>query len=156
MSGFEIVGLILGAVPVTIAALKHYKTTHEMLRYYNYKSIYIDRLVQALEEQKFCLEAEFDIVLRAAGLAQQDAGAMDPEHLHTLLIRSDVAEELGRYLGRGYEPYRKALLRCETSLEEIVRSIGGLVPGSQVGKNMAFISSIIRLSKLNKAHCKVR
>ena len=156
MSGFEIAGLILGAIPVTTAALIQYKTTHEMLRYFKHKSVYIDRLIQALEEQKFCLESEFDIVLRAAGFGQQDASAMDPEHLHTILIRRDVVEELCRYLGRGYEPYRKALLRCETSLEEIVRSIGGLVPGSQVGKHMAFKPSIIRSSKLNKAHCKAR
>ena len=155
MSGFEIVGLILGAVPVTIAALEQYKTTHEMLRYFNHKSVYIDRLVQALEEQKFCLESEFDIVLRAAGFGQNDVSATDPEHLHTILIRNDVAAELGRYLGRGYEPYRKAVLRCETSLEEIVRSIGGLVPGSQVGNNMAFKSSIMRSLKLNDTHCKV-
>ena len=147
MSGLEIAGVILGAVPVTIAALTQYKTAHEMLRYFNHKSVYIDRLVQALEEQKFCLETELDIVLRAAGFGQQDTSATDAEHLHTILIRSDVAEELGRYLGRGYEPYRKALLRCETSLEEIVRSIGGLVPGSQVGQNMAF-KSIMRSSKL--------
>ena len=68
MSGFDIVGLILGAVPVTVAALEHYKTANEMLRYFNNKSVYVDRLIQALEEQKFCLESEFEIVLRAAGL----------------------------------------------------------------------------------------
>ena len=155
MSGLEIAGVILGAVPVTIAALLQYKTAHQMMRYFNHKSVYIDRLVQALEEQKFCLESEFDLVLRAAGFGQPDTSARDAEHLHTILIRTDVAEELGRYLGRGYEPYRKALLRCETSLEEIVRSIGGLVPGSQVGKNLAFKSSILRSSKLNNAHCEV-
>ena len=156
MSGLEIAGVILGAVPVTIAALTQYKTAHEMLRYFNHKSVYIDRLVQALEEQKFCLESEFEIVLRAAGFGQQDTSATDAEHLHTILIRSDIAEELGQYLGRGYEPYRRALLRCETSLKEIVRSIGGLVPGSQVGKIITFKSLVFRSSKLNNAHCKVR
>lgn len=141
---------------MTTAALIQYKTTHEMLRYFKHKFVYIDRLIQALEEQKFCLESEFDIVLRAAGFGQQDASALDPEHLHTILMRRDVVEELCRYLGRGYEPYRKALLRCETSLEEIVRSIGGLVPGSQVSKYMSFKSSMIRSSKLKAAHCKAR
>lgn len=153
MSGLEIAGLILGAVPVTIAALMQYKIAHEMLRYFNHKSVYIDRLVQALEEQKFCLESEFDIVLRAADVGHS---ATDAEQLHTILIRSDVAEALDRYLGQGYEPYRKALLRCQTSLEEIVRRIDGLVPGSQVCKNMASKSPITISSKLNNPHCKVR
>lgn len=125
MSGFELVGLILGAVPVTIAALEHYKRAHEMMRSFNHKSVYIERLIQALEEHKICLESEFDIVLRAAGFEQHDFGSSNVEYLQTCLLRSDIAEELSRYLGRGYDPYR-ALVRCETSLGEIVRSIGGL------------------------------
>ena len=137
MSGFEVVGLILGAVPVTIAALEQYKVAHEMLRYFNHKSVYIDRLIQALEEQKFFLESEFDIVLRAAGFEQHDISTTSAEYLQEGLLRSDIAKELDRYLGRGYDPYRKALVRCETSLGEIVRSIGGLVPGSPVSDNAA-------------------
>ena len=132
MSGFEVVGLILGAVPVTIAALEQYKTAHEMLRYFSHKSVYIDRLIQALEEQKFFIESEFDIVLRAAGFDQHDIITNNAEYLQAGLLRSDIAEELDRYLGRGYDPYRKALVRCENSLGEIVKSIGGLVPGSPV------------------------
>ena len=137
MSGFEIAGLILGVVPLAIAALEQYKTAHNMLSYFNYKSMYIDRLIQALEEQKFCLESDFDIVLRAAGFEQQDISITSGEYIQTVLVRSDVAEELSRYLGRGYHPYRKALMRCETSLKDIVRNIGGLVPGSPVSDSTA-------------------
>lgn len=115
MSGFEVVGLILGAVPVTIAALEQYKTAHEMLRYFNHKSLYIDRLIHALEEQKFFIESEFEIVLRAAGFDQHAISTIDAEYLQAGLLRSDIAEELDRYLGRGYDPYRKALVRCENS-----------------------------------------
>lgn len=132
MSGFEIAGLIIGIVPVTIAALERYKTAHEMLLRYTNKSVYIDRLIQALEEQKFCIESEFEIMLRAAGFEQQDISTIGGERLQNILLRRDVAEELGRYLGRGYDPYRKALVRCEASLGDIVRKIGGLVPGSPV------------------------
>lgn len=137
MSGFEVAGLILGVVPLTIAALEQYKTAHEMMRYFNHKSFYIDRLIQALEDQKFYLESEFDIVLRAAGFEQQDISTISGECLQIILRRSDVAEDLSRYLGRGYDPYRKALIRCETSLGEIVRNIGGLVHGSPVSNSTA-------------------
>lgn len=134
MSGFEIAGLIIGVVPLTIAALERYKTAHRMLRYGN-KSVYIDRLIQALEEQKFCLESELEIMLRSAGFEPQDTSTFEVENLQTLLLRGDVAEQLGQYLGRGYDPYRKALLRCEASLGNIVRNIGGLVSGSPVSSN---------------------
>lgn len=132
MSGFEIAGLIIGVVPLTIAALERYKTAHELLHRYSNKPVYIDRLIQALEEQKFCIESEFEIMLRAAGFEQQDISTVGGDHLKTILLRRDVAEELGRYLGRGYDPYRKALVRCEASLGDIVRNIRGLVPGSPV------------------------
>ena len=132
MSGFEIAGLILGAVPLTIAALKQYKTAHEMLLKFKYKSLYVDRLIEALEEQEYYFETEFGMVLRAAGIAQQDASTISGEYLRTTLLSNDVAEELREYLGRGYELYRKALVRCGKSLGEVVRNIGGLVPGSPV------------------------
>lgn len=146
MSGFEIAGLILGVVPLAIAALEQYKTAHEMLRYFSHKSVYIDRLIQALEEQRFCLESEFDIVLRAAGFEPQDLGTVSGEYLQTFFLRRDVAEELNRYLGRGYDPYRKALVRCENSLGEIVRNIGGLVPGSPVSDSTGNMLPILTIA----------
>ena len=124
-------------MPVKIAALKQYKKAHEMLRSFNRKSVYIDRLIQALEEQSFYLGAEFDNILRAAGFAQQDIGTINIEHLHKVLLRIDIAEGLHRHLGHGYDPYRKALLRCDTSMGEIVGSIVGIVPGYPVNNNIA-------------------
>ena len=132
MSGFEIAGLILGAVPLTVAALKQYKTAHEMLLKFKYKSLYVDRLIEALEEQDYYFETEFFMVLRAAGFAQQDASTISGEYIRTTLLRSDAAEELREYLGNSYDLYRKAIVRCGDSLGEVVRNIGGLVPGPPV------------------------
>ena len=137
MSGFEIAGLIIGVVPLTIAALERYKTAHELLLRYTNKPVYIDRLIQALEEQKFCIESEFQIMLRAAGFEQQAISTIGGGCLQTILLKGDVAEELGQYLGRAYDPYRKALVRCEASLGDILRNIGGLVPGSPVSSVIA-------------------
>ena len=155
MSGFQVVGLILGAVPVKIAALKQYKAAHEMLRYFNHKFVDIDRLIQALEEQHFCLGAEFDIMLRAAGFEQQDISILNIEHPHKVLLRIDIAEGLHRHLRHSYDPYRKALLRCRASLGEIVRSIGGLVPGSPVSNNIANNGATVTLLKLINAFSEV-
>ena len=105
MSGFEVAGLILGVVPLTIAALEQYRTAHEMLRYFNNKSLHIIRLIQALKEQKSCLESKFDIVLRASGFQQQNISTISEEYLQTIPLRNDVAEKLGQYLGCGYDPY---------------------------------------------------
>ena len=126
MSGMEIAGLILGAVPLTIAALKQYKTAHEMLRSFKRKSLLIDRLIGVLQEQEFCLESEFTLLLRAAGCT------INGEDMQALLVRDDITKDLKGYLGRAYEPYLNALIGCKSSLEDIVKRIWGLVPGSPV------------------------
>ena len=144
MSGFEIAGVILGAVPLAIAALKQYKTAHEMKRSFKLKSLYIDRLIGTLEEQEYYFETEFDMILRAAGCRPQDISTISLEHLKKRLLENDTAEELRKYLGRGYDPYNKALIRCGTSLGDIVRSIGGLVPGSPVSdRNPEELTTVI-------------
>ena len=122
MSGAEIAGLILGAVPLMIAALEQYKTAHAFLSDFRNKSALIDRLLGVLKEQKFEIESEFALVLRAAGCN------ISGEDLQAIFLRSEIAEELSRYLGHGYDPYRNALVRCQASLEDIVRKIRGLVP----------------------------
>lgn len=45
MSGIDIAGLILGAVPVVIAALEHYKTLHRKTWSFKHKSLRIDQLI---------------------------------------------------------------------------------------------------------------
>ncbi len=155
MSGIEIAGLILGVVPLTIAALKQYKAAREMKHAIIHKSLYIDRLIQALEEQKFVFESEFRIMLRAAGLEQQEISTISGEYLQAILLRSDVAEGLSRYLGRGYDPYRNALVRCEASLKEIVRIIGGLVPGFSVSSSTAKPLPMVKGLKLIVGHGEV-
>lgn len=144
MSGFEIAGLILGVVPLTIAALKQYQTAHEMIRLFKFKSPYIDRLIEALEEQEYYFETEFEMILRAAGCRPQDVSTISVEYLKQILLENDTAEKLRKYLDRGYDPYNKALIRCGTSLGEIVRSIGGLVPGSPVSdENPGELTTVI-------------
>ena len=142
MSGFEIAGLILGAVPLTISALKQYKSAHEMLLKFKYKSLYVDRLIGALEEQEYYFEIEFGMVLRAAGFAQQDASTISGEYLRTTLLRNDVAKELREHLGSSFNLYRKALVRCGDSLGEVVRNIEGLVPGPPVSDKIPELATV--------------
>jgi len=52
MSGFEVTGVILGAIPVIISALEQYKKTRETWRRFRQKALYIDRLIQARKSRK--------------------------------------------------------------------------------------------------------
>ncbi len=132
MSGIEVAGLILGAVPVIIAALEHYKTLHKKTWLFKNKSSRIDQLIIALENQKFFLEGELELALLEAGFDGYELATMDTSDMQRLLNRTDISRELSRSLGRRYGPFKDTIVRCEKSLIHIVHEIKGLIPGSQV------------------------
>ena len=140
MSGIEVAGLILGAVPLIISALEHYKKTRETWRNFRQKSLYIDQLTEALEEQKVLIETDLRLILRAAGFEEADKSSMRAHAYLDLLQRPDVIFEIALYLGDIYEPYRKALYRCQSRLVEISKNLEGLVIGPRVSSSVCTLS----------------
>ena len=132
MSGLEVAGLIIGAVPVIVAALEHYKAFHKKTWLFKNKSSRIDQLIIALGAQKFFLQGELELALLGAGFDRYNIASMDTNEVQNLLNRDDVSERLIRSLGRGYDPFKETIVRCQKSLAKIVLEIKGLVPGSHV------------------------
>ncbi len=149
MSGIEVAGLILGAVPVIIAALEHYKTLHKKTWLFKNKSSRIDQLIIALGNQKFFLEGELELALLEAGFDGYDVASMDTSDLQRFLNRTDVSRELSRSLGRRYGPFKDTVVRCGRSLTTIVHDIKGLIPGSQVSDP----SSAWQLNPVDQTDC---
>ena len=132
MSGIEIASLILGAVPVIIAALEHYKSSHKKSWLFKHKSSRIDQLIIALGNQKFFLEGELELALLEAGFDQYDVASLDTTNIQRLLNGKDVSQRLCRSLGQGYGPFKETLFRSERCLTQIVQDLRGLVPGAKV------------------------
>ena len=132
MSGLEVAGVILGSIPIIVSALGQYKTIKEKRRFFQRKALYIDRLIQSLKEQEALVEANLLVLLRAAGFDRDEIQAMNLTSHHEVFNRPDSAEELREYLGALYDPYQRALSRCENSLINISTKIGGFTPGEQV------------------------
>ena len=137
MSGIEVAGLILGAVPIVIWGLERYKMTRDIWRRSRSKALLVDRLINALQEQKVLIEIDLQLLLRAADLDDSEIAALDISSCYGFLRDESLAKSLVQYLGRVYGPYRSALERCERILVDIARSIEGLTTGieSQVGTN---------------------
>lgn len=49
MSGFEVVGVVLGAIPLIISAVEKYKTTSQKLKYYRQKITLVGELISEPE-----------------------------------------------------------------------------------------------------------
>ena len=132
MSGIEVAGLVLGAIPLIISALEHYKATRNLWVAALQKAFYIDRLIEALEDQKALIESDLSLVLLASGFDEADIGSMDADACLVLLTKENVIGEVSDYLGNMYEHYTKALIRCQTSLVNITKDIEGLALGPRV------------------------
>lgn len=126
MSGIEVAGLVLGAIPVVIWGLENYKVTREIWRRSRSKALLVDRLINALQEQRLLIELDLQILLRAAGFEDDEIAGLETSSCYGLLLDQRLAEPLIRYLGRVYEPYRGALDRCERIIVDIAQSIGSL------------------------------
>lgn len=72
MSGLEVAGLVLGAIPIVIWSLEHYKTTRDYWRRSRSKRLLIDRMIKALHEQRTLMEVDLQVLSRAAGV--EDVG----------------------------------------------------------------------------------
>ena len=145
MSGIEAVGLILGAVPLIISALEHYKKTRETWLNFRHKSLYIDQLIEALAEQKVLIETDIRLILRAVYLDEVDDDLIKAHSCLQLLHRPEVVADVAQYLGDIYEPYRRALNRCQNSVVEISKNLGGLVIGPNVSRHIHGLSRFVSL-----------
>ena len=134
MSGFEIVGVVLGAVPIIVTILETYKSLGRVKDAYKKKQFYIDRMINALSWQKALIEGDLEIVLRSIGLEDLIIRNIAPDSYETLLKQTDIQQQVQAFLGLRYKSYIQALSDCERTLLTIVRSVKGLQRGAWVGE----------------------
>lgn len=139
MSGIEVAGLILGAIPVIVYALDRYKVTRQKWTRFKRKSLFIDSLIRELRYQKVLLESDITLVLQNVDFVQADIRQEGLGELMSILQRSDVKARLEEFFGGAYQPYVEGLQGIERTLQEIFQHIKGLLPNSQVSvpHNMA-------------------
>lgn len=136
MSGFEIVGVVLGAIPLLISAIEKYKATSQRLKYFKYKEPYIAQLIQSLEDQKFFLESDLYIPLNSTHLEEDQINHLICQPNPDLFQDTEISQALREYLGDGYAPYQRAVTRCHQILVQIASNINGLASTAQVRGNI--------------------
>ncbi|CRL21989.1 unnamed protein product [Penicillium camemberti] len=128
MSGFEVAGVVLGALPLIITAVDKYKATAGILKNFRHKEPHVQKLIQALESQKFCVESELVIIWNGA-FSKEDHVPIPPTSND---FKSPmVALAIQKHLGPGYQHFIAALSRCEEALVEIATHLHGLASDGQ-------------------------
>ena len=118
VTGVETAGVILGAIPLLIAALEHYpdmiRPTREFIRWRVHKR----RLLQELYNLQASFHQAMDILLQPL-TAPDELTAMIEDPRSELWISGPIAEDLRDALGPTYTP----LLMTIQDIDEILTSI---------------------------------
>ncbi|EXJ84054.1 hypothetical protein A1O3_04721 [Capronia epimyces CBS 606.96] len=132
MSGLEIVGLVLGAVPIILSILETSKSLNRKKIAFQKKQFYIDRMINALSWQKTLIEGDLEILFRSIGLEDQDLRTIGSNPYEALLKQPDIQEGVQVLMGPRYDSYVQVLSDCERALLAILRSVKGLQGGAWV------------------------
>jgi hypothetical protein len=142
MSGFEVVGVLLGAAPLIISALEGYQRLGKKRDAFKRKSLHIDRMVRALNWQQKLIHSDVKIVLRNAGL---DETTID-QHVgigryQDLLRRQDVQDAVSSFLGDNCSTYLEIIQQCESTLLRVAKAVKGFDEDSWVREEQRLYSS---------------
>ncbi|KAM0429265.1 hypothetical protein ACHAPT_006479 [Fusarium lateritium] len=136
MSGFEVAGVVLGALPLVINALSAYKQNRGKIAVWKKYRGLLDDLLHQLKTQK--INFYFDILelLREARVPEifED---LDPTEERCVEILQDAKTEtqVEDYLGHLYEPFLEILGCYEGCLKEIASGLNNLVRPANVPKD---------------------
>ncbi|KAK6541414.1 hypothetical protein TWF694_007226 [Orbilia ellipsospora] len=115
MSGIEIAGLLLGAIPLVISALEHYEDIIGPTKaFFKYKGE-LDRAIRDLRNQHALFEQSIELLLAPVTDGQQLNEMIDNTN-SGLWKDPDIEGRLKENLGRAYQPYLRTVQDIQTTM----------------------------------------
>lgn len=130
MSGIEVAGLVLGALPILFQAIDFYKDGFGKSLRVIRKRKYVEKLSRAVHMQKQILEELVRSIVGASGcenIVQLDDDPLG--YLKDEYIREQVQDYLGK---RNVDAFNDALEESNAIVKRLSSSIAGLVPDFKV------------------------
>lgn len=124
MSGFEIAGVILGAIPLVISALEHYQSGKSAASAFLQWQGQLDTLIFRLKLQHTFFYLNTLELLRAARVEELDDRVdLTEDECAAILLAARTGKEVQRFLGPLYNLLLEILKRYEDCLKKIVTKI---------------------------------
>lgn len=122
MSGIEIVGVVLGALPLFLSAAEHYKSGLDFAR----RAIKKHQFVAVYRDELAVQQTLLNLYIKAVVGRTRLSPAVQSELLDSpgqdVWRRPEVVAELTRELGEAYQPFISLLTRICTTLARQIRS----------------------------------
>jgi hypothetical protein len=129
MSGIEVAGLLLGAIPILVEGLGTYKKGIKSVRTGFRKRKEVEKLCRALQQQERVLVELLKSILLRSGCDLPDEL---PAQIKQVLDDADILATVREYLGDNHDPFVNALQECEEIFQQLIYKITKLVPTIKV------------------------
>lgn len=127
MSGIEIAGLVLGAIPLVIAALEHYESLiGPMLAYKHYQGELAAAII-SLTSQHALFQQNIEILLRPITMDNQLVDMLDNAG-SSFWQDPKIRDALEQHLGRAYQAYMRKITEIQDLIKAIFQKLEN-VPG---------------------------
>lgn len=134
MSGLEVIGIVLGGIPLIISALEHYKDgTHAIQIWRKYKTE-LASVIRQLRVQQSRLTNVCETLLEGLGLGGR-IEAMIKEPFGSLWHDEGTKKKLTQRLHRDYGIFEETVVEMSVAIEDIKKRIG-LGPTGKVSLNL--------------------
>ncbi|KAI1773628.1 hypothetical protein F4818DRAFT_452687 [Hypoxylon cercidicola] len=136
MSGFEVAGVVLGAIPLIISALEHYKAGKGVAASFVKWRGQLDTLIFRLKLQRTFFYLQILELLRSAGVEHVvDRLDVTEEECLLILRNSKNGAKVKEYLGLLYDTFLDVLDRYEKCLKAIAAKLGHIHRPINVAKD---------------------
>lgn len=140
MSGIEVAGLILGALPILIDGLGNYRKSFRLLRTGFEKRREVDKLTHVVRQQAGIFRELLKSILLKSGC---DIPPTFPADMEDVLKDSQTKDSITEFLGEDYETFMYHLRECDESFRQLIFRIAKLVPSVKVPPHSLLASSIM-------------
>ena len=126
----EVAGLVLGAVPLAIVALRCYKSGKDFTSLVLNRKRHIESLARALQGYDAILELSLMRLLKAVEIYEAHHTRSDIPHL---IQDAETIERMEEFLGvKGSEAFQNAVYQAQEVIQSIALGIKGFLPVDQV------------------------
>ncbi|KAI1456685.1 hypothetical protein F4805DRAFT_216679 [Annulohypoxylon moriforme] len=124
MSGFEIAGVVLGAIPLIISALEYYKKGKKSAKSIRKWNSQVDMLIEQLEIQKMFFHIHILQLLQRAGVEEViNTGDISQDRCVSILRSMKNGTEVKEYFGPFHGRFLKILKRYEDCFKTIISKL---------------------------------
>lgn len=123
MSGFEVLGVVLGTIPLVISALEHYQQgLHTIRRWHSYEAE-LQSLKRRLGIEKAIFVNTCEQLLSGI-VCSVDHEKLIEEPFGELWAKPEIIDQVVLRLDHVFEPFRETLVAMNTALGEIKAKLG--------------------------------